>query len=573
MDQQLRHEAVENLVTQFSSALDFFRELVQNSIDAGSANIDVWMEYEAGSGAEGVIAIHVDDYGEGMNEAIIDQQLTCLFSSTKENDLTKIGKFGIGFVSVFALKPAGVLIHTGRDGESWEVFFHEDRSFTKTRIDTPVEGTQITLFVPGDRSRYRELVNGSRATLKRWCSHSDTEVTFEDRSAADGVGRGLEVINEPFAPPGAIGVQIEHPGTELALAYSEHPVYGFYNKGLALAVTEAAQDVLDTRADRYRTVAFKIKSRYLEHTLSRETVMRDDNYEKAMALLDQAANGPLRDALIDALQVAAAREPWDLAARTHYQRLVGFLLTEPTDRLPELVQRPILRTVTGRVLPPKAVEQALSRDGWIYVAPAPSRLTAMLEDEGIPVWLGLPHEGHGDSIKLLLSHYLAAEASSGLWGKLQQRWGKNHFAEASARVVHPEDVRVTVHLDVAVSGAQADLLERAARLLQEVEAGYRELRGGRIEGQPDQPHLFVLGRELRPVMALPPGGVYERGFLERPRAVVNLEHPHVRALLDLHGRSPALAGYALAKALLLQEDRDLHKDLQLAEQASAEVRA
>ena len=38
-------QAVENLVTQFSSALDFYRELVQNSIDAGSAAIDVWMEF------------------------------------------------------------------------------------------------------------------------------------------------------------------------------------------------------------------------------------------------------------------------------------------------------------------------------------------------------------------------------------------------------------------------------------------------------------------------------------------------------------------------------------------------
>ncbi|MEC9397917.1 MAG: ATP-binding protein, partial [Myxococcota bacterium] len=138
---------VENLVTQFSSALDCFRELVQNSIDAGSPQVDVWMEFEQGEGHQGVIAIHVDDFGEGMDENIIDEQLTKLFASTKENDLTKIGKFGIGFVSVFALKPKGVLVHTGRGGEYWEVFFHEDRSFSKTRLDLPVEGTQITLFL------------------------------------------------------------------------------------------------------------------------------------------------------------------------------------------------------------------------------------------------------------------------------------------------------------------------------------------------------------------------------------------------------------------------------------------
>ena len=107
---------VDNLVTQFSNSLDCFRELVQNSIDAGSPTIDVWAEFEPGQGHEGTIALHVDDFGEGMDENIIDAQLTQLFASGKEDDLTKIGKFGIGFVSVFALKPKAVLIHTGRGG-------------------------------------------------------------------------------------------------------------------------------------------------------------------------------------------------------------------------------------------------------------------------------------------------------------------------------------------------------------------------------------------------------------------------------------------------------------------------
>ena len=92
---------VENLVTQFSNALDCFRELVQNAIDSGSARVEVWADYQAGEGHVGAMVFHVDDYGEGMDEQVIDLQLTRLFSSTKEDDLTKIGKFGIGFVSVF----------------------------------------------------------------------------------------------------------------------------------------------------------------------------------------------------------------------------------------------------------------------------------------------------------------------------------------------------------------------------------------------------------------------------------------------------------------------------------------
>ena len=69
MDERLSEEAVENLVTQFSSALDFYRELVQNSIDAGSSSITVWTEFTPGAeGIDGTIGLHVDDFGEGMNE-------------------------------------------------------------------------------------------------------------------------------------------------------------------------------------------------------------------------------------------------------------------------------------------------------------------------------------------------------------------------------------------------------------------------------------------------------------------------------------------------------------------------
>ena len=183
------NQAVENLVTQFSSALDFYRELVQNSIDAGSAAIDIWLDFvpDEDGGAGGVIEIHVDDHGEGMNEEIIDEQLTTLFSSSKENDQTKIGKFGIGFVSVFAPKPRAVLVQTGRGGEYWEVLFDQDRSFTKARLSTPVEGTQITLFLEGDRALYTELVSRSLETVDHWCRHSEAEITFEDRASLDGV--------------------------------------------------------------------------------------------------------------------------------------------------------------------------------------------------------------------------------------------------------------------------------------------------------------------------------------------------------------------------------------------------
>ena len=572
MDARLSEEAVENLVTQFSSSLDFYRDLVQNSIDAGSSSIAVWTEFQPGDGVDGTIGLHVDDFGEGMNEDIIDNQLTQLFSSSKEGDLTKIGKFGIGFVSVFAPKPKGVLVHTGRDGEYWEVFFHEDRSYNKTRVDTPIEGTQITLFLEGDRTRYRELVEGSVAALRKWCAHSDTEITFEDRSPPDGRSRGERPINEPFAVEGECQVTVEHPGTELALAFHETPMYGFYNKGLALAVTHAAGDALEGRANRYRHIAFKIKSRWLEHTLSRETVMRDENYDKAMTLLDEAADRELRRELVVQLEALCAEPEWGLQQAGRYERLMRFLAAEPDAAFVPVREAKILRGVGGGAHPLVAADASVERDGWVFVASSSSRLTAMLAAQGIVVFRGTATDGPdatGDVVGSVIARYLATQARLGVLGFVRARAGFDLHAEALARLAHPDRVMVGVTLvDDPAPDAHA-LLRAAHELLRAADVGYRDISLGEIEGEP---RLFVLGRELADVMPLPPKGVYTRGVLERPRAVVNRRHPHFRRMLELHRVDPDLAAFCCAKALMLEENVARHRDVELVELATRAIR-
>ena len=111
-------EVFKNLVDQFSAPFTCLRELVQNAMDAGTEQIEIKTSYLSDPGG---VVLELRDFGEGMNRDIIDGKLTRLFSSDKENDLTKIGKFGIGFVSVFSLKPELVIVDTGRDGEYWRL--------------------------------------------------------------------------------------------------------------------------------------------------------------------------------------------------------------------------------------------------------------------------------------------------------------------------------------------------------------------------------------------------------------------------------------------------------------------
>ena len=51
------------------------------------------------------------------------------FRSSKEDDPSKIGKFGIGFMSVFAPRPELVVVDTSLDGDDWRILFNKNRSY------------------------------------------------------------------------------------------------------------------------------------------------------------------------------------------------------------------------------------------------------------------------------------------------------------------------------------------------------------------------------------------------------------------------------------------------------------
>jgi hypothetical protein len=568
---------VDNLVTQFASALDCFRELVQNSIDAGTSRVDIWSEFQAGDGHVGTIAFHVDDFGEGMDEKIIDNQLTRLFASTKENDLTKIGKFGIGFVSVFALKPKGVLLHTGRGGEYWEVFFHEDRSFSKSTLDNPVEGTQITIFLEGDYHRYRDLVEGVRETLQRWCRHSETEVTFEDRSPMGDAFPELEIINEPFEVAGECMTEFQEEGTRMVMAYDDRPVYGFYNRGLTLAYTEIADKVFEpSMARRFALVSVKIKSRYLEHTLARDSVMRDEQYHTAMNRLREVANAELLPMLISRIEDVAHRKDFDIDAMRLYARLFEFLMNEPEDVVREiLLERPVFRTLHGdKPYSPHDVWRSLKTHGHILVAEDPTALTNTLHREGVPVFVGYqpntrtqPLESHPLSfVRGALARYVTMRAERTLIGSVKKFLGFAAIKGLGEVIKRPQDAYLNVTVDAQAPDDMRPLLDGARRLLEEVGIGYRALATCVPAVNDANPPLFVTAKKLASIMRRPSVIDVSPQTLE---AAVNRHHPYVKKLVKLHADQPAIAEYCLARALLLHRDEELDRDAQLMEAAHA----
>src|SRR5690606_18177569 len=65
-------------------------DIVDNSIDAGARNISILV-----STTDGELGIMIADDGHGMDEHILDQALK-LGSDTEKNDLSDLGKFGMG---------------------------------------------------------------------------------------------------------------------------------------------------------------------------------------------------------------------------------------------------------------------------------------------------------------------------------------------------------------------------------------------------------------------------------------------------------------------------------------------
>ncbi|KIG13656.1 hypothetical protein DB30_07864 [Enhygromyxa salina] len=302
---------LERLVAQFESPYDFLRELVQNAMDAGSDRVEVTLETHPldGSSDEVIFELTVIDTGAGMDEAIIDQELTRLFSSGKSGDRTMAGGFGIGFVSVFAWEPEAVLLHTGRAGESWELVFHGDRSFEKVAVEDPIEGTTISLFRRGRATEREPIAEAIRDSLWRWCRFCPIELSFEDL----GGDEPAELIQDSPEPTelglGAGLTRAEVRGeSTLRVSFAVPPNAVFLRRGLILAEGGPRQlmakvaDALGASAEHLQIWA---DSPLLRTSLARDTVLHDEGRDavegRLLALLDQ-----LREDLLARLEQLAA---------------------------------------------------------------------------------------------------------------------------------------------------------------------------------------------------------------------------------------------------------------------------
>ena len=305
-------EVFKNLVDQFSDPFTCLRELVQNAMDAGTESIEIKTRYLDDPGGT---LLEIRDFGGGMNRDIIDTKLTRLFASDKENDLTKIGKFGIGFVSVFSLKPELVTVDTGRDGEYWRIAFDGGTDFALFSLHEPIEGTSVRLYKLMPFEDYDPFVERAQATLRQWCRHSAINISFNG-----------EIINCDLVVESAVRIDVTSPlgRFNVGVCPGQPYAYGLYNSGLTLM--EGSQETAPG-------VTYKILSNHLEHTLTRDAVIKDENYAKVVTTLEGLIKDELFSAVVRALRNPETRESAAEQARPYLGwRTSCLLYTSPSPR-------------------------------------------------------------------------------------------------------------------------------------------------------------------------------------------------------------------------------------------------
>ncbi|MCO4746407.1 MAG: ATP-binding protein [Proteobacteria bacterium] len=551
--EDLAEQALSNLVNQFARPLDFLRELVQNSLDAGSPRVDIWLEYSPpeSAGADGVLSIHVDDYGDGMDETILDNQLTRLFSSNKEDDLTKIGKFGIGFTSIFAIQPDAVLLRTGRHGESWELLFHADRSFDKVRIQEPVSGTQITLYKHMPSDRVEAFVREARWVLSYWCEHSDHPITFDDRTATRAPSQVTaaadpfaafeaveqttrETVNSPLAlGDSALALKLEEEDLLVGIGYPDRPRYGFYNGGLTL-VNSTNPDVLGNYRD-LAHLAFKVKCNALEHTLTRDNVLQDGQYNRVMGRLRAHAT-TLRDKLFE--RIAQASEAGEPLGPWH-RHLANDVRVHGRELLVRRLDLPLFRDAKGNPLTLRKLEEQENTLGALLLVPKSERLAAELVATGLHL-LDLEPE-----TELLLRSFPRHSM-------IEYFRPPRTFVPADDRFMLPD----LLERDELTS-RERRLLDSAMRLIDKTLPKSLTVRLGDFGGSgaapqdvlalegPENGGLFALADD--PWLSMP-------SFTRRRRCMlVNRHHDLFRALVIAASEDLPVAAFALAQALLIAD--------------------
>lgn len=360
---------VADMVRQFADPYAFLRELVQNSMDAATTRIEVALVRSSDS----LVRTSVTDDGTGMTPTIMENVLLTLFSSSKEEDPNKIGKYGVGFISVLAIDPDTTVVDTWREGGAWRARILRDHSWEIEELDPrPGSGTSVTLESSMDAEAFDRHAAACRASLLRWCRHASIPIhlSVTDYSMPGNASR--ERIDSPLAVhavatvsdvndadtivvgPASGAERLPHSeGADVPLPASRF--VGFYNRGLTLFETSTEM------FEGLEGLFVKISSPDLKHTLSRDNVRREGRLSELLARARELAE----EALPSAVELALKEQAAHTASGGDPSHYVALLVAASSPRLqlgPKSTWFPLADAVEGAVV--MSAHEIIKRNPW-----------------------------------------------------------------------------------------------------------------------------------------------------------------------------------------------------------------
>jgi len=513
---------VGDVIDQFADPMAFYRELIQNAIDADTPSIDVSVVHDA---AARTVRATVKDAGVGMTRDILEHQLLVLFRSTKEGDDTKIGKFGIGFASVLSPRPNLVVVTTVRDGRRLALHLYPDLHF-EIFDGGPAQrtGTSVELELPIQPDDVAGFARRSLDALVRWCRHAAVPIRF----TAPTCGAGLDDVrvDRPLGLDEAVvsvqgktadGKTIGVVGVLAAAA----PYAGFFDHGLTLHETH--EPVPGRLA--LRRLAFKVQDSRLGHTISRDNVLRDGAYDRAVDFVHDLAEREL-----PRMVAAVVREAAGAGDRARYTTLMTTLFD--AGMVPD-------------------------RDAWAVplLEPLGERRWVTAGELGRRAW------GAWSRSPLTAAIAAAGEPVVDLCGRPDDRWlvaALERHAGRELTAVATELTRVAPIVpslpDQTLLSALRELLDHAHRapssiVLAEIDGALGAeptITGGHDDAELQHPTeaAWVIGVERAR------RSPFER--LRKPPLVLNVHHAQIAAARRRAVDDPAAAASLLARALLLR---------------------
>ncbi len=251
------------------------------------------------------LKITARDYGRGMTNNDREQFLKKIFASSKGKDMEQIGRFGVGFVSVFALNPTSVVVESTRAGESWEYHFlpnYVDGTVPGALYEpeNPLDkGTKITIIVENETPPEIEMIiDEARKHLLRDCRYVEKPIYFNG-----------EKITTDFDLDAPVKVRFGKKGIEgvIGLVPSDKSSYGVYNNRIRLEGNDKnLADTLEKEEGLFSSkkhprggnvgFAILVSSKYLNYDIARSKVVRDGNFEGIVGVLEDQEEALAKEA-------------------------------------------------------------------------------------------------------------------------------------------------------------------------------------------------------------------------------------------------------------------------------------